>query len=145
MINSTTDVQEMISAFHAYIEAGNFKTGDGDNLLRYLLDRSIIPTYQRSIDEEFTMTDEKKAELEQIASLVCGSTIDTMASWGSYKSLLKLVTTYPPKLLQQFIIVGMIVYLLRTYKIDFEPDTNIFQEFYKGWGDVVLWSNPNGV
>lgn len=139
MSNSTTDVQEMISAFHAYIKAGNFKIGDGDNLLRYLLDRSTIPTYQRSMGKEFVMIDGKQAESEQIASLVCGSTIDTVAGWGSYKSLLRLVTTYPSELLQQFIIVGMLVYLLRTDKIDFDSDINVFQEFYKGWGYVVLW------
>ena len=141
MSNSTTNIQEMISAFHAYIKAGNFKIGDGDNLLRYLLDRSTIPAYQRSMDEEFVMINGKQAESEQIASLVCGSTIDSVASWGSYKSLLKLVTAYPSELLQQFIIVGMLVYLLRTNKIDFDPDINVFQEFYRGWGYVVLWGD----
>lgn len=131
MRNSTTDVQEMISAFHAYIEAETYDEKSSKNLLRYLLDRSTIPTYQNSLYEKTIMTDKKEAEIKEIQALV-----DIRRF---YKELFELVTIYPPELLQQSIIVGMVVYLLRTNKMKLDNEGKELIEFYEGWGGVVLY------
>ena len=60
------------------------------------------------------------------------------ALWENYDDLYALVTKYPPVLLEQTIIIGMMVYLLRSDNVDFDAETDTFCEFFAGWGSVVI-------
>lgn len=150
MNTSKDNVQLMIEAFTNFRDADDHSEKATDNLLRCLLDHSVVPTYQdyrttnqADRDHELNpITDEERVEINELNLILSGDadkTADANNLWESYDELMALVTTYPPILLEQLLIIGMVVYLMRANNTDFDSDTDAFTEFYHGWGSVARY------
>ena len=143
------NVQEMIAAFQDWKEKGDFSEQVNDDLLRYFLDRSTKPTWQNIVWNNDTVThvnnreinrktikdapttDLEKSEIKEVQDL-----LDSVI-WESYEDLMALVIKYPPVLLEQSLIVGFVIYMLRAEDAELDSDTESFTEFYRGWQAVV--------
>ena len=155
MATSKDNVQLMIEAFTDYREGDDHSRGATDVLIRTLLDHSKVPTYQQFLVEDNNdvskdvwrdfdvnpKTDAEKAEIFAMGELMNGGNIRTQAGeiqlWESHDDLMALLITYPPVILEQLLITGFVIYLLRADNVDIDADTDTFNEFYKGWGSVV--------
>jgi len=147
MTTSKDNVLTMIDAFVEFRTKGNFGEVAADQLLATLVQNSRLPSYQiMNLTEENVeivpikiedATAEQQHELLEVESLIEGKMADN-ALWENYDDLYALVTKYPPVLLEQTIIIGMMVYLLRSDNVDFDAETDTFCEFFAGWGSVVI-------
>lgn len=150
----------MIEAFTDFREGDDHSPEAADVLLRTLLDHSVVPSYQDFIEEaeetdtrgveagsirrDFDanpITDAEKFELSEMEKLLNGgsrySKADANLLWESHDDLMDLLTTYPPVILEQLLITGFVIYLLRADNVDMDSETDTFWEFYYGWGSVV--------
>ena len=150
----------MIEAFTDFREGDDHSGEAADVLLRTLLDHSVVPTYQDFVEEveptdtrgepvgnirrDFDanpITDAEQFELSEMEKLLNGGRRNTRADenqlWESYDDLMDLLTTYPPVILEQLLITGFVIYLLRADDVDMDSETETFWEFYFGWGSVV--------
>lgn len=139
----------MIDAFSAFRDAADFEADATDKLIELLVANSKLPTYQtRTWDgedstKEYTpiaeedRTDEQKESLARTRSLLDGKFADDVL-WESHDDLYELVTKYPPELLEEVLILGMVVYMLRASNVKYNPETKAFNEFYRGWSSLVV-------
>lgn len=123
MSNSKDNVLTMIDAFVAFKTKGDFSEAAADDLLRIYLDNSKLPVAN-------------VAELAQTDDLLAGTGADNPI-WNTPDDLFVLVTTYPPVLLVQLLIIGMAIHVLR-HLGDMNSETAAFEEFFAGWGCVVV-------
>jgi len=144
MSTSKDNVQLMIEAFTDYRAGSDHSLEATDSLLRVLLDNSKVPStqvYDYASQSNRDMkanpfTDEEQAELVEMRKLLSGRFSD-VALWESHEDLMTLLITYPPVILEQLLITGMVIYLLRADDTGFYVDSDNFNEFYRGWGSVV--------
>ena len=151
MNTSKDNVQLMIEAFTDFREGDDHSEAATDNLLRILLDHSVVPTYQSFDHREQRgrdfksnpIADAERTEIDEMRKLLNGGGTGYTGTkiegelWTSYNDLMALVITYPPVILEQLLVAGMVIYLLRADGIGFDIDTETFEEFYEGWGSVV--------
>jgi len=159
MNTSKDNVQHMIEAFTDFREGDDHSEEATDNLLRTLLDHSKVPSYQHFLEEDMAnhgkgvsandvrrdfdanpKTDAEQNEITEMRKLISGGlhgTADESKLWKSHDDLMALITTYPPVILEQLLITGFVIYLMRADGVDFNSDTETFEEFYVGWGSVV--------
>ncbi len=137
----------MIEAFTNFREGDDQTPESADNLLRFLIDHSVVPTFQsfdhreqRSRDLKANpITDEERIEIDEMRALLNGGS-HSMAKnklWESHEDLMALVITYPPVILEQLLVTGMVIYLLRADNIDIDSETETFTEFFEGWSSVI--------
>lgn len=150
MNTSKDNVQLMIEAFTNFREGDDHSAKAFNSLLRILLDNSKIPFTQTYDHQEQRMrsttdiplTDEERTEIAAMNELINGGNIRSRAGevqlWESHDDLMALLITYPPVILEQLLITGMIIYLLRADNIDIDSDTEDFNEFFAGWSSVVV-------
>lgn len=162
MNTSKDNVQLMIEAFTDFREGDDHSEKATDNLLRTLLDHSKVPSYQHFLEEDMVnhgkgvsandvrrdfdanpKTDAEQSEIDEMNRLLCGGGTGFRGTkiegelWTSHDDLMALITTYPPVVLEQLLITGFVIYLMRADGVDFDSDTDAFNEFYLGWGSVV--------
>jgi hypothetical protein len=156
-VNSSKDnVQLMIEAFTDFREGDDHSPEAADQLLRTLLNHSVVPTYQRYVYEDPNfqgrgksindvyrdfkanpVTKEEEAEIAEMRKLLDGRLADEVL-YESHDDLIALLTTYPPVILEQLLVTGFVIYLLRADNVCMDSETDTFMEFYLGWGSVVV-------
>ena len=117
----------MIDAFVAFCDKGDYSAPAADDLLRIFLDNSKLPAANT-------------AERAQVVDLLNGTTADNPI-WNTPEDLYGLVTAYPPVLLEQLLIIGMAIHVLRhlgDYGHGYDSNTDAFIEFYDGWASTVI-------
>jgi hypothetical protein len=149
---SKDNVQLMIEAFTDFREGDDHSPEATDDLLRILLDNSKVPSTQTPEWDDpdaktSTFTDEEREEITEMRKLLCGHIAPfgrlkagETVLWESREDLMTLLITYPPVILEQLLITGMVIYLMRCDNMNFDAETDTFNEFYAGWGSVVCES-----
>ena len=149
MATSKDNVLTMIDAFVDFRTKGDFGDKAADDLLVTLLAHSKLPAYQTKgfdpdkEDEKYVpikiedATAEQQHEILEMESLLNGKFADNIL-WETFDDLYALVTEHPPKLLEQLIIIGMVIYMLRADNVDMDAETDAFDEFFQGWASLVV-------
>jgi len=137
MNTSKDNVQKMIAAFIAFDQNPNKGEQESDDLLRFLLDHSKLPTMQTSVSR-VNRTPEQLAETDQMESLLNAAHAQHTI-WETPEDLYKLIVTYPPVILEQLLITAIVIRILRHDDIDMDSETDAFEEFYQGWKSVVVY------
>lgn len=149
MTTSKDNVLTMIDAFVDFRTKGDFGDKAADDLLVTLLAHSKLPAYQTKgfdpdkEDEEYVpikiedATAEQQHEILEMESLLNGKFADNIL-WETFDDLYALVIEHPPKLLEQLIIVGMLIYMLRADNVDMDAETDAFDKFFQGWGALAI-------
>lgn len=147
MATSKDNVLTMIDAFVDFRTKGDFGDKAADDLLVTLLAHSKLPAYQAkgfgSNDEKYVpikiedATAEQQHEILEMESLLDGKFADHIL-WETFDDLYALVTEHPPKLLEQLIIIGMVIYMLRADNVDMDAETDAFDKFFQGWGALAI-------
>lgn len=149
MTTSKDNVLTMIDAFVDFQTKGDFSAKAADDLLVILLAHSRLPAYQTTgfdldkPDEKWSpikiedATAEQQHEMLEMESLLRGKLADHVL-WETFDDLYALVTEHPPKLLEQLIITGMVIYMLRADHVDMDVETDAFGEFFEGWASLIV-------
>ena len=143
-MNTKDNVQVMIDAFVTFMHNGDYSVQKADDLLGALLEQSKLPVTQSSATGDDGYPDladkhvaKEAAEVAEMDKLLHGSYSDDPL-WSTPEELYKLVTTYPPVILEQLLIVAMVIHVLRHCKCDMDAETDNFEKFFIGWGAVVV-------
>lgn len=168
MTPANKNLIEMIDAFETYEARGIFDDyGRNDKFLRYLLDRTKVPSYRRTkkvvtgqkngkdivknkrltLDE---LTTEQLVELKEVQTLLNGKPgghwsyandektyVDYADFDRQYNVLRDLIMKFPPVLQEQVLIIAIVIYVLRELDADFDSDSAAFGEFYYNYKDIV--------